>query len=263
MNEDLHALKDLVCRAADDELMGRFLHSNVGLKKDGSVVTDADLAIDRRLRSELQQRFPDFGFLSEEMSPHDQERQLASCADTGLWILDPLDGTTNFANGLPYFCVSLALVQNGNVRWGLVYDPIHKECFIAEEGAGAWLNDQRLGQQRPSGPLRKGIGIVDYKRLPDGLGTRLLSSPPFASQRNLGSVALEMCWLAAGRGHVYLHGRHKLWDYAAGLLVIEQAGGRTTTLEGEPSPGLRMAPRSTAAALDAELFREWCAWLRI
>lgn len=105
--------------------------------------------------------------------------------------------------------------------------------------------------------------MVDYKRLPATLAETLASKPPYSSQRSFGSVALDFCWLAAGRAHVYLHGRHNLWDYAAGLTILHEAGGHAITLEGEREPPLSLQPRSTAAALDEGLFREWCSTLDI
>ncbi|MDH5182088.1 MAG: inositol monophosphatase family protein, partial [Gammaproteobacteria bacterium] len=176
--------------------------------------------------------------------------------------LDPLDGTSNFAAGIPYFAASLALIREGRVVLGLVYDPVRDECFSAIRGEGVWLNDAPL---LPAGnlPIQPGIGIVDFKRLPAELAARLAVSPPFKSQRSFGSVALDWCWLAAGRGHVYLHGRQNLWDYAAGNLIFEQAGGYACTLEGEPVFDLSLRPRSAVAALDQTFFTNWCDWLLI
>ena len=145
----------------------------------------------------------------------------------------------------------------------MVYDPCRREFFQALPGQGAWLNGQPLGRRRPFTALAKGIGLVDYKRLPRALALRLAESPPYGSQRSFGSVALDFCWVAAGRVHVYLHGRHDLWDYAAGLSILHEAGGHSVTLEGQRNPPLGLQPRSTAAALDEDLFREWCAWLEI
>lgn len=215
-----------------------------------------------RLQHDLAGLFPAYDLLGEEMSRAQQQARLAR-ADRGLWILDPLDGTSNFTVGIPYFAVSLALVINGCVELGIVYDPVRRECFHAVRGQGAWLNTGLLGERRPLTPLAKGIGLVDYKRLPAELALRFVEAPPYSSQRSFGSVALDFCWLAAGRGHVYLHGRHNLWDYAAGLLILREAGGHAVTLDGDRDPPLSLEPRSTAAALDAGIFRDWCDWLGI
>ncbi len=258
--QQFQSLRDIIGRAAEDELVTRFNRVEAGVKADGSVVTEADLAMQQRVQGDLAERFPHYGFLAEEMSPEHQEQQLAAAGE-GLWILDPLDGTSNYAMGIPYFAVSLALMREGKIRLALVYDPVRRECFQARAGEGAWLNDQHLGNKRPATALARGIGLIDLKRLPADLAQRLAVDPPFASQRSFGSVALDLCWLAAGRVHVYLHGRHNLWDYAAGHLILREAGGQAITLGGEEDPPLGMRPRSTAAALDGDLFREWCKWL--
>ena len=258
----IEALQQRLCAAADTELLQRFKRVDAEIKADGSLVTEADLLMQERMKQELAELYPQYGLLGEEMSYEQRRAQLES-ADTGLWILDPLDGTSNFAAGIPYFAVSLALVVNREVRLAVVYDPCHREFFHALPGQGAWLNGQPLGRRRPLTPLTKGIGLVDYKRLPRPLARRLAESPPYSSQRSFGSVALDFCWVAAGRVHVYLHGRHDLWDYAAGLSILHEAGGHSITLEGQRNTPLGLQPRSTAAALDEDLFREWCAWLGI
>jgi myo-inositol-1(or 4)-monophosphatase len=263
MNPDaLSTLRHCIRSAAAEELLPRFSTVDTALKADGSIVTEADHAMQDRLQAELAERFPDYGLLGEEMTEGEQLAQLqhSSC---GVWVLDPLDGTSNFAIGIPYFAVSLALVEAGRVSLGIVYDPSRDEYFHATRDGGAWLNDAPLGTRRPTTPLGRGIAMVDYKRLPATLAKTLAAKPPYSSQRSFGSVALDFCWLAAGRAHVYLHGRHKLWDYAAGLSILHEAGGHSVTLEGEYEPPLSLQPRSTAAALDEGLFREWCIVLGI
>jgi myo-inositol-1(or 4)-monophosphatase len=258
----IEALQQRLRAAADTELLQRFQRVDAEIKADGSLVTEADLLMQERMKRELAELCPEYGFLGEEMSHEQRQAQLEN-AGTGLWILDPLDGTSNFAAGIPYFAVSLALVVKREVRLAVVYDPCRREFFHALAGQGAWLNGHPLGRRRPLTPLAKGIGLVDYKRLARALALRLAESPPYGSQRSFGSVALDFCWVAAARVHVYLHGRHDLWDYAAGLSILHEAGGHSVTLEGQRSPPLGLQPRSTAAALDENLFREWCAWLGI
>ncbi len=263
MKQDaLLELERSLCAAAEAELLPRFNRVDVELKADGSLLTEADHAMQSRLQHELNALFPDTSLLGEEMDADEQRERLAG-AEHGLWVLDPLDGTSNFASGIPYFCVSLALLVRGAVQLALVYDPVRRELFQARAGAGAQLNGKPLGRRLPLTPLQHGIGLVDYKRLPPPLARRLVDAPPYSSQRSFGSVALDFCWLAAGRVHVYLHGRHNLWDYAAGLTILHEAGGDSITLQGVSHPTLDLEPRSTAAALDAGLFREWCAWLGV
>jgi myo-inositol-1(or 4)-monophosphatase len=258
----LTALRGCIRTAAIEELLPRFNAVDAAFKADGSIVTEADHAMQDRLQAELAGLFPAFGLLGEEMSQEEQLKQLHEGAGS-VWVLDPLDGTSNFAIGIPYFAVSLALVESGRVSVGIVYDPCRDEYFHCTRGGGAWLNGQPLGTRRPSTPLARGIAMVDYKRLPAELASRLAAEPPYGSQRSFGSVALDFCWLAAGRAHVYLHGSHNLWDYAAGISILHEAGGHSVTLEGEPEPPLSLQKRSTAAALEEHLFREWCQALNI
>lgn len=251
----------LVRTAADEELAGRFRATSRALKADGTFVTEADVAMQRRLHQELTQRWPHYLFLGEEMEEAEQQRLMD--AGRGLWCLDPLDGTSNFAAGLPFFSASLALIVEGEVVLGVVYDPMRRECFSAQRGAGAWCDGARL-QTRPAGvTLAQSIAVIDFKRLPSELTTRLASQPPYSSQRSFGSVALDWCWLAAGRFHVYLHGRQGLWDYAAGCLILAEAGGHAVALDGEPVYRGSLARRSVAAALDGEMFKAWRDWLGI
>jgi myo-inositol-1(or 4)-monophosphatase len=254
-------LQRLRC-AADEELMSRFNRVHARAKADGSLVTEADLAMQGRMQRELARIFPDYGFLGEEMELGQRQLQM-NRPGAGVWVLDPLDGTSNYVAGIPYFAVSLALVIDSRVTLAVVYDPARQELFHALAGQGVRLNGEALLTYPAPATLRKAIALVDYKRLPATLATHLAATPPYSSQRSFGSVALDFCWIAAGRGHVYLHGRHHLWDYAAGLTILHEAGGHSTTLEGWQELALDLRPRSTAAALDAALFIEWCSWLGV
>jgi myo-inositol-1(or 4)-monophosphatase len=257
----LERLREIVVSAAREELLPRFTRVKRGLKADGSVITEADLVVQQRIAGELLTHWPDTLFLGEEM-PADEQDALLQMGKP-LWCLDPLDGTSNFAAGIPFFSVSLALLEQGRVMAGIVYDPVRDECFTALHGHGARLNDVELTALRAGLPLQQAIGLVDFKRLPRELAVRLVTELPYASQRSFGSVALDWCWIAAGRCHVYLHGRQNIWDYAAGHLVLQEAGGYSTTLSGEPVFINALQPRSAAAALDADLFGEWIRWLGI
>ncbi len=260
MQPDLEQLQKLVRRAAREELLPRFERVGHEVKADGSILTEADLAMDRRLHDELTALWPDIGFLSEEMETADQEHMLGTSDQ--LWCLDPLDGTSNFAAGVPYFGVSLALIRAGEPDIGLIYDPVRDESFIAARGKGAQCNGKPLQARASATPLQRSIALVDFKRLQPRLRERLMHEPPFHSQRNFGSCALEWAWMAAGRGHVYLHGGQKLWDFAAGCLLLSEAGGHSATLEGESVFRARMQPRSVVSAGDRALFDAWCAWLK-
>ena len=258
---ELVPLETLIREAARDELVARFRRTSRHEKADGSWITEADLAMQDRLKSALAARHPGVGFLGEEMEAGEQQRLLDDSSGSGIWVLDPLDGTSNFAAGIPLFGVSLALLQGGRIVAGIVYDPMHDESFAATLGGGATLNGEPM-HARPAGiPMAKTTACIDFKRLPPQLAARIAATPPYSSQRSIGSVALDWCWVAAGRFHLYLHGRQRLWDYAAGSLVLAEAGGYADTLDGTLAPPT-LAPRSAVCAADRGLFEEWCRYLR-
>ena len=255
-------LQPLLKEAAVTEIIPRYQHTQARIKADGSLVTEADVAVQQRVAALLAHRWPEIPLLGEEMDPASQRGVLERGR---FWCLDPLDGTTNFSSGLPYFCISIALIDGGRVVSGVVYDPVRDECFRADEGQGAWLNDRRLELAGSRASLRESVAIVDLKRLGPELVVRLARSSPYRSQRNFGAVALEWCWMAAGRADLYLHGSQKLWDYAAGTLILAEAGGRSVLfdgIEGAPSADLTLAPKAAIGAASPVLFQQWERWIR-
>lgn len=261
MTYSLAVLKDMIIPAAQEELLPRFARVERQHKRDGSVLTEADLAVQSRIATQLLQQWPDTVFLGEEMTAAEQSQLLAS--GQPVWCLDPLDGTSNFAAGIPYFCVSLALLQQGEVLLGIVYDPVRDECFTASGGQDARLNGELLRVEQTGLELGQTTALIDFKRLEKDLATRLVTQIPYASQRSFGSVALDWCWLAAGRCHIYLHGRSNIWDYAAGNTIFHAAGGYSSTLDGEAIFTHALTPRSSVAAVDQALFAAWTEWLGI
>ncbi|MGI9301441.1 MAG: inositol monophosphatase family protein [Gammaproteobacteria bacterium] len=262
MLPDREKIQHIVRAAAREELLPRFNNVAHTFKHDGSIVTEADFAMHRRLKKELSAGWPDIDFLSEEM-PIAQQEALVNGTRRPLWCLDPLDGTSNFAAGIPYFCVSLALIVGGEPALGVIYDPYRDELFAVTAGEGASLNGQALANAAANMPLWNAVALVDLKRLPHELRLRLVNTPPYRSQRNFGSAALEWSWLAAGRGHLYLHGGHKIWDLAVGSLLLAETGGHSMTLDGRPVFSPNMESSSIVAASDEALFRQWCAWLNL
>ena len=259
MLPDRKNIEDLIKQVAKEEILPRFLKTGYEIKEDGSLLTEADLATDQRIQQSLATLHPDIAFLSEEMSLQQQEALLIN--EPLLWCLDPLDGTSNFAAGIPLFATSLALFKAGEVVMAFTYDPIRDEMFSAVKDGGAWLNDQPL-RCKPSGfEMNKTIAIVDLKRLSKPLAESILINPPFKSQRNLGSCVLEWAWMATNRGHLYLHGGMKLWDLAAGTLILSEAGGYSCTLDGEDVFLASMKPRSVIISPDEQLFNEWKLYL--
>ena len=261
MTYSLTVLKTIIKPAAQEELLPRFARVERQHKRDGSVLTEADLAVQSRIATLLQQQWPETVFLGEEMTSTEQAELLTS--GQPVWCLDPLDGTSNFAAGIPYFCVSLALLQQGEVLLGVVYDPLRDEWFTASRVQDARLNGMPLHVKKTGLELSQATALIDFKRLEKALATRLVTEIPYASQRSFGSVALDWCWLAAGRCHIYLHGRSNIWDYAAGNYIFHAAGGYSSTLEGETIFTHALTPRSSVAAVDQPLFSAWTAWLGI
>lgn len=260
---DLDELRALVRQVASDELMPRFQRVTASKKRDGSVITEADLAMQSRLQGALRDRWPDFSLLGEEMDAAEQARLLQN-ESAGLWCLDPLDGTSNFASGIPFFSVSLALIVQGNVQAALVLDPAHGECFTALRGIGAWLDDAPLRTETTVRSLDDAMAMVDLKRLPSDLVRAFAGRAPYRSQRSFGSVALDWCWIASGRCQLYLHGGQKLWDYAAGTLILAEsgaAGGLLSRYDGDWLTQLALDPRIAVAAANNELLGDWRQWI--
>ena len=229
-------------------------------KPDGSIVTSADLDSQNFLQDQLARRYPDIPLLGEEMSAAQQQRVLDS-SDL-LWCLDPLDGTSNFAAGVPVFGISLALMDAVGTLQAWIHDPMRRDLYTARRGAGAFLNGKPL-RAREAPALLATVGVVDYKRLTRELALRLLTQQPFHSQRNFGSCVLEWSWLAAGRYHFYLHGAQQLWDRAAGSLILHEAGGQMSTLDGSDLPQRDLQKTSVLATLDPQLHSAWREYLAV
>lgn len=263
----LSPLEALVREVADEEIVPRFASGKFGkqTKLDGSVLTEVDKNVQDRIEQKLKQLWPEIAFLGEEMSPEKQQETMQSNA---VWCLDPLDGTSNFATGIPFFGVSLALIENRESKLGLVYDPMRQECFTAIKGEGCWLNGTKLSETRTeevTPQLKEMIAVVDLKRLLKPESKKLLSAicdqHPYRSQRNFGSCAIEWCWLAAGRFQIYIHGGQKLWDYAAGVLILSEAGGVSSTIEGDAVFSHILEPRPVVAGHNKESYRIWFDWI--
>ena len=249
-----------VRKVATEEIMPRYLKVAQQRKSDGSLFTEADLAAQQALTRALQSIYPG-PVVGEEMT-EEQQVELWLAGDSGLWCVDPIDGTSNFVNGLPYFAVSVALMRSGRPVLGVVYDPIADEVFHAQRGGGAWLGGERLPIKTHVPHIRNAMAEVDFKRLAKRLASELAVGPPYSSQRNYGAGTLEWCYLAAGRFDLYLHGGQKLWDYAAGSLILEEAGGCMCTLNQDDFWADDLWRRSVIAARDPALFQVWKNWIR-
>ena len=243
-----------------EEIMPRYLKVAHHHKNDGSLCTEADLAAQNALTKKLQ-AILNVPVLGEEMTSS-QQRTLWDAGQDGVWCIDPIDGTSNFVRGLPYFAVSVALIREGRSVLGVVYDPVANEMFAAEQGKGAFLNGEKLVGRETLGTLKQALASVDMKRLKKKLATQLAANPPYSSQRNFGASALDWCYTATGRYDVYLHGGQKLWDYAAGQLILQESGGQVCCIENDDFSQCDIWQRSVIAARDEKLFEEWKIWIR-
>ncbi len=258
--DDLIALQDIIRSAADNHLSMYYTRSTANYKTDGSIVTEADLAMQKALSGTLAGRYPKVKMLGEEVSEDAQLEVIRGDAD--YWCLDPLDGTTNFHATVPLFSVSLGLISEGKIVLGIVYDPVRHEFFGAIKDQGFWINGIRAVRPQQPKTIASCIAVVDFKRLSAEISTGLVLDTPYKSQRNIGTCALEWAWLAAGRVNLLLHGRERIWDYTAGVLLTGEAGGECETLEAEPVFKQTLLPRSVIAASNSDLFDQWVARIR-
>lgn len=254
------ALESVVRDVARDVIMPNFLSTVREYKADGSSLTQADGASQRA----LMERLPEVlaaPVIGEEMTP-EQQLECWEAGQEGVWCIDPIDGTTNFSNGMPIFAVSVAYLVGGETQFGVVYNPMFDESFYAARGAGSWLNGRRLPLRPPAQRLGYAVAGIDFKRISNKLAASLVTTPPYYSQRNFGSSALEWCFVAAGRLDVYLHGGQALWDYAAGRLILEEAGGVYGVLDGGPLEASPLPKRAVVLAANPALYGEWLGWLQ-
>lgn len=260
MSAMLRAVVAAVKLVAAEEIMPRYLKVAHQRKSDGSLCTEADMAAQRALIKKLQ-AILNVPVLGEEMTGGEQ-RALWQSGNDGLWCIDPIDGTSNFVRGLPYFAVSVALLRQGKSILGVVHDPVAEEVFAAEQGKGAFLNGEKLSGRETAGSLALALAGIDLKRLGAKLAGQLAACPPYSSQRNFGASTLDWCYTAAGRYDVYLHGGQKLWDYAAGMLILQESGGHACCIEHDDFTQGDIWQRSVIAASDERLFDEWKNWIR-
>jgi myo-inositol-1(or 4)-monophosphatase len=264
---DPHQLRPAVERVLQDtaerEILPRFLKVDGKMKADGSAFSAADIAAQESLMEALS-RLADLPMIGEEMPEKLQKDAWDRGFAEGVWVMDPIDGSTNFLAGLPQFAVSVALMRQGRPVLGVSYLPLMREMFSTSLGGGVWRNGARL--PAASAVAHKAVAdtvaCIDFKRLPPQLSLAIVHEAPIYSQRNFGSSVLDWCYLAAGRVDAITHGSERLWDYAAGWLMTEEMGGCVATFETDDFAAASPWKRSIIAARDPELFRLWRDWLR-
>ena len=218
---------------------GRILRDRYGnvqqikYKGEVDIVTDVDEASERLIVDRIHQYFPDHQILGEESGS-------SRSPDTGSnhrWIIDPLDGTTNFAHGYPFFCVSIGLEVAGEMQLGAVYAPVFDELFVAERGVGAFLNGRRISVSKTDSLIRSLMATgfnYDRELARENLQHWERLTVRTQALRRDGSSALNLCFVAAGRFDAYWEIGLKPWDLAAGSLMVREAGGQVTNFAGEP-----------------------------
>ena len=202
---------------------GEVENLQVSAKGPGDFVSRADKAAEAMIREDLMHARPSYGFLGEE------DKEIAGDDPTRRWIVDPLDGTTNFLHGLPHWAVSIALELKGQIVAGVVYDPVKDEMFYAEKGGGAWMNEGRL---RVSGRHRlieaifaTGLPFAGRGELPETFQELARLLPVTSGVRRFGAAALDLAYVAAGRYDGFWERGLHAWDMAAGLIIVREAGG--------------------------------------
>ena len=195
----------------------------VSAKGPGDFVSKADREAERIIKEELLGGRPTYGWLGEETGAQDGQDP------TRRWIVDPLDGTTNFLHGLPHWAVSIALEHKGEIVSAVVFDAAKDELFWAEKGAGAWMNDMRIRvsgrRSLVEGLFATGVPFGAKSTLPATLQDLARLMPACAGVRRNGAAALDLAWVAAGRFDGYWERELNLWDIAAGYLLVKEAGG--------------------------------------
>ena len=225
---------------------GEVQNLQVSVKGPGDFVSQADFKAEKIVRDELLKARPTYGVLGEESD------EIKGTDGAHRWIVDPLDGTTNFLHGIPQFAVSIALERNGEVISGVVHDPIKNETFWAEKGLGAMMNNRRIQVA-----ARKGLGdsVISAGIFPDTQNTVEALLKLGAGIRSYGSCCLDLCYVAAGRFDAYFEGGLKPWDKAAGALIVRESRGITTEINGGNNVVFGNGILAANATLHADILR--------
>jgi len=223
-----------VCRKAAKILIrdfGEIENLQVSLKGPGNFVTASDIKVEKILVEELQKARPTYSILSEEIGEINNDESFK-------WIIDPIDGTSNFLHGIPHFAISIGLEHDKEIICGIIYDPIKDEMFVAEKGNGAYVNNKRMRVSSRSklkdciiftggprqNPKDKELFFVEYKNFSSIVKTPI---------RKMGSASLDIAYVAAGRCDGFWQRNLNYWDYAAGIILVKESGGFVTDFNGK------------------------------
>ena len=242
------------CRKAAKILIrdfGEIENLQVSVKGPGDFVTASDIKVEKILVEELQKARPNYSILSEEIGKISNDESFK-------WIIDPIDGTSNFLHGIPHFAISIGLEHNKEIICGIIYDPIKDEMFSAEKGRGSYLNNQRMRVSSRSklkdciiftgGPHHESkdreLALKEYNNF---------SSKVFIPIRKLGSASLDMAYVAAGRCDGFWQRNLNYWDIAAGIILVKEAGGFVTDFKGKNEYILNKSILATNSRINKEM----------
>ncbi len=231
-NSELKSVLMQAVQSAGDFILSKFKTTFKVDHKDGinNLVTEVDTASELLIINIIKKHFPDHGFIGEEYGDANMEA-------TYKWVIDPIDGTVNFAHGVPLCCVSIGVLYQDELILGAVYNPMMQELFFAEKGKGAFLNDQAIVVSKHA-VLEKAFLVTGFPyNFPEDVDPVKVFAY-FAQRkyplRRLGSAALDLCWVAAGRFDAFWEYNLQPWDIAAGMLIAQEAGAICTTFDGSP-----------------------------
>jgi len=257
MNKEFAVLKQALQAA------GKIAHKHLGkvsydLKGRANLVTKADVACQKAILKLIEKNFPSHDFLAEENG-------FKTTGSAWRWVIDPIDGTTNFAHTMTHFSVSIALAYKNEIVLGGVYDVCMDEIFLARKGKGATLNGKKIHvssvKRVEDALLVTGFPYERAHRMPELLNRFEKFILACHDIRRLGSAALDMCWVAAGRFDGYWEDCLNPWDIAAGKLILEEAGGKVTDYQGRPWKNLNTFGTQTLAS-NGKIHREMCAIIK-
>lgn len=235
---------------------GEVENLQVSAKGPGDFVSRADLKAEEMLKEDLMEARPNYGWLGEESA------EIAGADPTRRWIVDPLDGTTNFLHGLPHWAISIALEHKGEIVAAVVHNPAGEELFAAEKGAGAWMNDRRLRVSGRTNMIEMifstGLPFGGRSDLPETLGDLARILPGCAGVRRWGAASLDLAYTAAGRYDGFWERNLKPWDMAAGILLVKEAGGLIDGMDKGNNP----IEEGGIIASNAAVFDRFCKLVR-
>ncbi|MEE9199745.1 MAG: inositol monophosphatase [Dehalococcoidia bacterium] len=246
---------------ASETLVGAFRdRKEVIYKGRGNVVTNLDYQVEKQVIDLLQKEYPRFGVLSEEGRVIEGQEEYT-------WVLDPLDGTRNYASGNPLFSVNLGLAHRDEVVLGITYDPLQKELFRASKGKGAFLNDSPISVSQQTSVQASVLGLdMGYSDERGKQALQMLVSlwPGMQTIRIMGSAALGLAYAAAGRLDLYFHHSLAPWDLVSGILLVQEAGGVITDGDGARATFWSKSIIASNEAIHADFLRvtEGCEWRR-